>query len=171
MCPKRVGAWRINRGSYGKVSLNGLGLGFALRFPEEMHKGNGTLAVFVDQKATPQQREALLQIASGKAGGLPFEVFPALVTNFLDPQFVSFQFKVDGKNSSAKMGNAAGVAFEPIKNPVTGTEEEIRVSHGTGFIFKEAEAVSAKECQSSIKGLSFSWPNKAGFVSNIKYGN
>jgi hypothetical protein len=166
-----VGAWRINRGNYGNVSLNGLGLGFIVRFPAAMHLGNGTLGVFIDQRANAQQREALLQIASGKAGGLPFEIFPMLVTNFLNPQYVAFQFNVSGKNSSARMGNAASIAFEPIKNPVTGAEESIRVEHGTGFIFKDAEVVSAKECRASSGGLNFSWRDKAGFVTRIQYGN
>jgi hypothetical protein len=136
-----------------------------------MHLGNGTLALFIDQRANAQQREALLQIASGQAGGLPFEVFPALVTNLLEPQYVRFQFDVKGRDSSATMGNAAALAFEPIKNPVTGEPESIRVDHGTGFIFKSAEVVSAKECRASIGGLTFSWPDKSGFVSQIRYGN
>ena len=35
-----IGAWRINRGNYGDVSLNGLGLGFVLHSPAAMHLGN-----------------------------------------------------------------------------------------------------------------------------------
>src|SRR5262245_37481278 len=62
-----AGAWRINRGRYGDVSLNGLGLGFAIYTPAEMYKGNGTGAFFIDEKANAAQREALLNIASGQA--------------------------------------------------------------------------------------------------------
>ena len=166
-----VGAWRINRGNYGRVSLNGLGLGFAARWPKALHEGNGTAAIFVDERANPQQREALLQIASGQAGGLPFEIIVQTLSKVLDPQFVRFQFDVKGKDSSARMGNSASVAFEPIKNPVTGEPEGVRIVHDTGFIFKDADVVSAKECKSSVGELSFSWPNKAGFVTKITYGN
>jgi hypothetical protein len=63
-----MGALRINRGNYGNVSLDGLGLAFALRSPGPMHEGNLTAAIFVDEKANQQQREALLNIASGKEG-------------------------------------------------------------------------------------------------------
>ena len=63
------------------------------------------------------------------------------------------------------------VAVEPIKNPVTKEPESVRVEHATGFIFKSAEAVSAKECRIDIPGLSFAWPDKAGFVTRINYGN
>ena len=69
------------------------------------------------------------------------------------------------------MGETASLAFEPIKNPVTGDPEGIRVVHESGFFFKEAEVVSAKEMISTFGELNFSWPNKAGFVAKIHYGN
>ena len=166
-----VGAWRINRGSYGNISLNGLGLGFALHSPGALHQGNLTLALFVDQRANQQQRDALIQIASGQAGGLPFQIIASLVSKLVGPEFVPFQFNVQGKNSSVRVGNAAAIAFEPVKNPVTGQPESIRVEHETGFLFKGADVVSAKECRASVAGLSFSWPDKAGFVTQVKYGN
>src|SRR3954447_20032956 len=65
-----LGAWRISRGNYGNVGLDGLAMGFAARWPKAIHEGNGTVCIFVDEKASPEQREALLQIASGQAGGL-----------------------------------------------------------------------------------------------------
>jgi hypothetical protein len=166
-----VGAWRINRGSYGNVSLNGLGLGFALRSPAALHLGNITLALFVDQRANQQQRDSLVQIASGQAGGMPFEIIASLVSKLSGPHFVPIQFNVQGKNSSAKIGNVASMGFEPIKNPVTGQPESIRIEHETGFLFKGADVVSAKECRSSVADLNFSWPDKAGFVTQVKYGN
>ncbi len=165
-----IGAWRIKRGKYGSVSLDGLGLGFALHAPEALHKGNITLAVFIDAKATAKQRESLLQIASGKAGGMPFEIFPAMVTKLLEPQYVSFEFKLAARNGSVKMGPAS-IAVEPIKNPVTGASESVRVEHATGFIFKSAEALAAKVNKVQLPGLSFSTPDKAGFIAQVKYSN
>ncbi|MDA1228826.1 MAG: hypothetical protein O3A33_12845 [Chloroflexi bacterium] len=77
---------------------------------------------------------------------------------------------MNGKSSSVSMGDTV-MAFEPIKNPVTGEDESIRIEHQTGFLFKGADVVSAKECKTSVDGLEFSWPNKAGFVTQITYGN
>ena len=166
-----TGAWRINRGNYGNVALDGLGLGFAARWPGAIHEGNGTAVIFIDERANEQQREALLKIASGEAGGMPFEIIVTTFSKVLDPQFVPFQFDVKGKNSSAKMGSAVSMAFEPVKNPVTGESEGIRIEHETGFIFKGADVVSAKECRVSVGELNFSYPNKAGFVTQVQYGN
>lgn len=166
-----IGAWRINSGTYGDVNLDGLGLGFALNSPAAIHLGNITLALFIDERADDQQREALIQIASGQAGGLPFEIVASLVSNLSGPHFVPFEFNLQGKNSSARIGDAVSMGFEPIKNPVTGEPEGIRIEHETGFLFKGADVVSATECRASVDGLDFSWPDKAGFVTQVTYGN
>ena len=166
-----LGIWRINKGKYGSISLDGLGLGFAAHWPKAIHEGQGTAAIFVDEKATPQQREALLNIASGQAGGLPFELIAATFSKVLDPFFVPFQFNSHGRNTTVSMGDKVDLSLEPIKNPVTGEDESISVEHGTGFIFKKAECFSAKVCDSKVDGLRYSWPGKNGFISKISYGN
>lgn len=166
-----VGAWRIQHGQYGTLSLDGLGLGFAAHWPKALHEGNGTACIFVDEKANPAQREALLHIASGKAGGLPFEIIAMTLSKILDPQFVPFQFHFNGLHSRFKLGEAVTASFAPILNPVTHQPESLGVEHGTGFMFKRADAVSAEEMITAMGDLKFSWPKKAGFVTQVKYAN
>ncbi len=166
-----AGAWRIQRGKFGDVSLDGLGLAFAAHWPKAIHEGNGTVCIFVDEKANAAQRDALLQIASGKAGGLPFEILATTFSKLLDPVFAAFNFNVNGRNSSVKIGKNINISMGPILNPVTKEPESVRVEHGTGFIFKEAECVSAEEMRVVAGELNFAWPKKAGFVCRIKYGN
>ena len=166
-----IGAWRITKGRYGDVPLDGLGLGFVARWPGMLHEGNGTAALLFDERATPPQREALMQIASGQAGGMPFELIVKTFSKVLEPRYVPFQFTLKGRDSSVRMGDVASAQLEPIKNPVTGDPESLRIEHGTGFIFKSAECVSAKAWQAAAGELKFSWPGKAGFVAKVSYGN
>lgn len=167
-----VGVWRIENGQYGELSLDGLGLGFAAKWPKAIHEGHGTVCLFVDEKASAEQREALLDIGSGKAGGLPFEILAATMDTLLEPRFVPFDFKLDGLQSSARLGDKLlHIALEPIKNPVTGDPEQVAVNHGTGFIFKTAECASAREGFVALDEMKFSYPDKAGFVARIHYGN
>jgi hypothetical protein len=166
-----MGAWRINKGQFGDVKLDGLGVGFAARWPKAIHEGNGTACLFFDERADAKQREALMQICSGQAGGLPFEIIVTTFSKILDPQYVPFQFDFKGRNSRVQVGHAIKVVVEPIKNPVTGEPESVSVTHGTGFIFKEAECVSAAEMQVHAGELKFSWPDKAAFVTRVKYSN
>ncbi len=164
-------AWRINNGKFGEVSLNGIGLALAVRWPKAIHEGNGTAVLLCDEKANPPQRDALLQIASGKAGGLPFEIIVTTFSKVSEPRFVPFKFEFNGRNSRMSAGNQIVVSTEPIKNPVTGDPESVRVEHSTGFIFKQAECVSAAEMRVETGELKFSWPGKAGFVTQVRYGN
>ena len=166
-----IGVWKIERGKYDDLSLDGLGLAFAAKWPGAIHEGNGTVCLFVDERANQQQREALLEIGSGKAGGLPFEILATTFTTLLDPQFVPFDVTVDGLQSTARLGENFRIALEPIKNPVTREPEQVAVNHGTGFIFKTAECASAREGSVDIAGMKFSYPDKAGFVARIHYGN
>jgi hypothetical protein len=166
-----MGAWKIGRGEYDGVSLDGLGLGFAATWPKAIHEGNGTVLLLVDERASAEQREALLTIGSGQAGGLPFEILVTTFSTFLEPQFVPINFKIDGVNSSATIGSQFRIALEPIKNPVTRKPEQVAVNHGTGFIFKVAEACSAREGSVDVENMRFSYPDKAGFISRIRYGN
>lgn len=166
-----LGVWKINKGKYGKLKLDGLGMAFSARWPKAIHEGNGTVVILIDEKADSEQREALMQIASGQAGGVPFEILAMTFSKVLDPQYLPFKFSMKGRNSSVKVGNAISLDLEPIKNPVNGAPEKLSIKHATGFIFQEAEVVSAKDCRSRVGELDYSYPGKSGFISKIKYGN
>lgn len=166
-----TGAWSIVKGDFGDVNLDGLGVGFAAHWPKAIHEGGGTLALFIDERATAQQREAILTICSGKAGGLPFEILAQTFSTVLEPVFARIDVKMNGRDSSVRIGSHLNVELEPIKNPVTGEPESVGVTHGTGFIFKSAEAVSGKVCKVEVPGLKFDWPDKAGFVTRVNYSN
>jgi len=112
----------------------------------------------------------LLHLTLG-AGGLPFEILATTFSKILEPQFVNLVFKFNGAASSVKMGEAAAAALGPIRNPVTQEPETVRVDHATGFIFQKAECLSADEMRVSVGELKFSWPKKAAFLSQVKYGN
>ena len=61
-------AFQVDRGSYGSISLDGLGfivLGFT---PEEMGKGDWSVGLIADERANVEQRDAIATIASGAAG-------------------------------------------------------------------------------------------------------
>lgn len=166
-----VGAWRIHRGRFGTVKLDGLALAFAARWPGQIHEGNGTLQLFFDERADAPQRDALFQICSGQHGGQPFEIIVTTFSRVLDPLYVPIRFDLRGRNGRVRVGDAAEIALAPIRNPVTGEPESMRVEHATGFIFKSAEVLAAETLRVNAGELAFSWPNKAGFLTRVKYGN
>nr|MBA3558759.1 DUF1326 domain-containing protein [Gemmatimonadaceae bacterium] len=62
-------AFQIESGSYGTVPLDGLGFIVLGLTPEEMGKGNWSVGVIADERASAEQRDAITAIASGSAGG------------------------------------------------------------------------------------------------------
>ncbi len=62
-------AFHINSGSYGNVTLDGLNVAMIARTPGPMAEGNWSVAMYLDERANEQQRQALEAIFSGSAGG------------------------------------------------------------------------------------------------------
>jgi hypothetical protein len=166
-----TGAWRIKTGRCGNVSLDGLCLGFAAHWPKAIHLGGGTVTLFIDERANQEQREALQSIVFGQLGGMPFEILATTFSTVQETQFVPIEFHLDGRNSRARVGEQISFDLEPIKNPVTGDPEYVRVEHETGFIFTDAEAVSARDIRVSSGAINFQCSNKAGFVCEVHYHN
>ncbi len=74
-------AYHIKKGNYGDVSLGSMNVLALISFKGNLWSGDGStkvsLALFFDEKANEQPREALNMIFSGKAGGFmaEFEVY------------------------------------------------------------------------------------------------
>ena len=70
-------AYNIKKGSYGETTLGGLNVLAVGSFKGNIWAGDGktkvNMAIFFDEKADEQQREALNMIFSGKAGGFMAE--------------------------------------------------------------------------------------------------
>jgi hypothetical protein len=64
-CKGMVGM-RITKGHFEKTKLDGLVFAATVDFPGALHEGNGQLQPIIDERATPEQREALFNIMSGK---------------------------------------------------------------------------------------------------------
>src|SRR4026207_699429 len=94
-------AFQIDHGSYGQVSLDGLGfivLGFT---PEAMAKGNWSVGLIADERASAERREAVTGIASGAAGG-PRAALSGLIGKFLGVQPAPIRFDRSGPKWSVK---------------------------------------------------------------------
>ena len=65
-------AWagvRIDRGHSGDVDLSGLNVAMLLDIPGKMERGNWTLALWIDERATDAQFEQLESIFRGSSRG------------------------------------------------------------------------------------------------------
>ena len=95
-----------DKGHHGKLTMDSVKFGVVPPFPGPLHQGHGTVQPFVDLRASPAQRAAVLAILSGKAGNRWFEVVASLVEALLPPAFVPVHFEHDIKKRRAKVSVA-----------------------------------------------------------------
>jgi len=68
--------YRVTKGSFGNIKLDGLKFAQGLWWPKAIHEGNGAGRLYIDPSATSEQRKALEAIWSGQHGGAVWEIFP-----------------------------------------------------------------------------------------------
>jgi hypothetical protein len=140
-------AMQIEEGYFGDVRLDGLRWAAVAAWPGAIHEGHGEIQPIVDERATPAQREALLNIMSGqhtKPGATFFQVFVSMVDTVHEPMFKPIEFKanVDGATGTFRVEGVVEAKAEPIRNPITGDVHRPKVSLQAGFEFAEAEFAS-----------------------------
>lgn len=107
-------AWHINKGKYGDVALDGLNVALAIFAPGHMLQVKWDIALYLDEKATSQQREALTTIYGGKAGGEPAALGP-LVGKVLGVKPARIEFVVKGRERSLRMPGIAEMEISAIE--------------------------------------------------------
>ena len=134
-------AVRIREGHYGSTRLDGVVYAIAYWWPGAVHEGSGIMQLAIDERATPDQRSAIINISSGEEGGTMFEIFASVVSNTLDPVYVPIELTSDRDARVARLSvpGLGRFAVEPIRNPVTGEPHRAIIKLPDGFEYKEAE--------------------------------
>src|SRR5574341_717350 len=106
---KVVVFYEIQDGHYGGLRLNGLRAGLAVHAPHAvMYDGGWSFAVYVDERATKPQREALGRIFSGEAGGTLVR-FRTLTTRFLGVKVVPIHLEFEGRRRRRRIEGIASI--------------------------------------------------------------
>ena len=166
-------AMKITAGHFGKTDLSGLSWAAVVDFPGALHEGNGTMQAIIDDKATPEQKEALLTILSGKEQdeGTMFHIFSLITSKMLEPlsRPIEFSFDLAKRQAHLRIPGVLETQSEPIKNPVTGAPHRIRVVMPDGFEHDEGEIASAKTLKSS-GGIKYSYKNTHSTLAKVDHG-
>jgi hypothetical protein len=155
-----VASLQITEGHFGDVDLSDVDLGALFCFPGPLYEGNGSFQLFLDEKASVEQRDALEKLWSGKYGGAFFEIFSAIAPNRSDTVVTSVEVDSDRERRVAtiRIGDFGTATIEPIKSPATGDEHRVRIDLPNGFEYKQAEiGNTVTATASSDDPLSFSF--------------
>lgn len=106
-------AFQVDDGRYGGVVLDGLRFVIVGRTPGAMVAGGWSVGLIVDDRASPEQQEALLTIASGQAGG-PLANLAPLVSEFLGVERAPIEIAQDGLRWSVSSPGRLDQAAEGV---------------------------------------------------------
>jgi hypothetical protein len=128
-------AGEVKEGKYGDVALQGVRYAIAFIYPKAIHEGNGKVAVFIDEKASDKQADAITMILSGQAGGMPFEALAGTIAVLEGPVRKPIDIKVNGTRSTAKIPGVLEIRQTPIRDAISGQEKEVQIVYPKGGFF------------------------------------
>ena len=116
-------AWHFDKGTIDGVDVAGLTFAGVMDIPGNVLAGNWRAMVYVDDKSTPEQEEALLNLFTGKLGG-PVADLVKLIGEVVGVERVPITFNLDGVSGSVKIGSAAEAELVAFKG-ATGKESAL----------------------------------------------
>ena len=130
-CEAAVG-FKIQKGNYGGVSLDGLSAGMTAKWPGPIHEGNGERQIIIDDKATAEQKDALEKILSGEDTedmATIAWVINAMTSTHHETLYksISFEANIENRIGKVMVDDVFELNVEPIKNPVSGEPHRVRI--------------------------------------------
>jgi hypothetical protein len=108
-------AWRFDKGTINGVDVSDRTIAMIAHVPGNILEGNWTAAVYLDERVSPQQEQAILGVYTGQLGG-PVAELAKLVGTVVSVEKVPIDFKVEGGKGTLKVGDAGYAELEPYKS-------------------------------------------------------
>ena len=121
-------AWHVDSGTVDGVDVSGHTLVILAHIPGNILKGDWSVRVYIDDGATEEQKDALINVWTGKLGG-PVADLAQLVGEVVAVEQVPITFEVDGADGTLKVGDAINAQLTPFK----GATGEATALHDTVF--------------------------------------
>jgi hypothetical protein len=162
--------WRIQEGNYGNTRLDGLSVVLYGRIPGNVFQGNWTVGVYLDQRASHPQAQALGDIFAGNAGGWP-AMLSSLIGNLLTPKQVPIQFQTVDSEHSITIPGLLEVGSERVPNPLPGQPPlDPKVSNlAVPFYTGPVSVRRSRTLRLSDPGMSFQYAGRSSLVGQFDY--
>jgi hypothetical protein len=146
--------FHIREGDVDGTDIAGTRLAVIVDTPKVMTEGNWRLGVFVDEQASDEQADKLVQVFSGQLGG-PMAGLAPLVGEMLGVQRVPIEMVDDGVRHSVKIGDAIDFEVEDIVPFGVETGEPIRFQGMFHPVASDLTMAEAKRSQIDAFGISY----------------
>jgi len=163
-------AWHIDEGRFNSTALDDLNVVVALHTPGNMADGDWKAALYLDDRASAEQHEALGTIFGGEAGGHPAHL-TELISDMRGMESVPLTFETDGKRGRIRIGEVGEIGCadaEPVdgQNGAAPTVEGHPLAIAPGY-----PAVVAKTSQAHFDahGIAFDVSGRNALLSPFSY--
>jgi len=106
--------WHVDKGKVNNTDVSGHALVVLAHIPGNILKGNWSVRIYVDDKATAEQKDALVGVWTGRQGG-PVADLAKLVGKVIAVEQVPITFDIKGVNGTLKVGNVIDAGLRPFQ--------------------------------------------------------
>ncbi len=146
--------FNIREGAIEGTDISGLTVAAIADTPKVMTDGNWRLGVFVDDRASDEQTEKLVQVFSGQLGG-PMAGLAPLVGEMLGVQRARIEVVDDGPRHSVRVGDVIDFEVEDIVPFGVESGEPVRFQGMFHPVGSDLTMAEAKRTQISAFGIEF----------------
>ncbi|OLC15209.1 MAG: hypothetical protein AUH29_08550 [Candidatus Rokubacteria bacterium 13_1_40CM_69_27] len=144
--------FQVESGTYGQTGLDRTHVALAVHTPGVMGDGNWTAGLYVDERASPGQRQALEAIFTGRAGGV-MTIVTSFVSTWLPTRVVPIRFGKEGRRRSASIPGILDVEIEGLEG--RDGKSEVWLENVKHFV--SSRLAAARATRSSYKDHNFAW--------------
>jgi hypothetical protein len=144
----------IREGEVDGTDIGGLVVAAIADTPKVMTDGNWRLGVFVDQRATDEQAEKLVQVFTGQLGG-PMAALTPLVGEMLGVERVPIEVRHDGVRHTVRIGEAIDFEIEDIVPFGVETGRPVRFDGMFHPVAPDLTMAEAKRSRISAFGIEY----------------
>jgi hypothetical protein len=161
---------RIEAGRFDGLELAGTTVAWALWWPGAIHERGGRGHAFVDCRSD-EQYEALRRIWRGEEGYSLFEIFNSTFEETTAADRTSIDLTVDGKNSRVSIDGVAEGVMAPLRDPVSGEENNVRIVKDHGFIWLDGEIATNERIRVKTPEIDFDLAQRHSVFAPFEYAN
>jgi len=155
--------FNIHQGAVDGTDVSGCKVAMIADTPKVMTDGNWRVGVFVDDGATEDQFDKLVQVFSGQLGG-PMAGLAPLIGEMLGVQRASIDVEDDGLRHSVRIGDAIDFEIEDILPFGVETGEPVRFAGKFHPVASDLTMAEAK--RSRINAFGIQYDGKTGLSTS-----
>ena len=166
-----IPAWHINKGNFSGTSLDDLNVVAFFHAPGNMLNGpKWKVVMYIDQRATAEQTDAITKIFSGQSGGF-FGAAKNLFGEILGIKQVPMEFGIEGKRRWLRINEILDLGIEGING--ADQNREALITNPAFSAVPDSDLVVARSTKYAYDDFGFKWNNsgKNGFYCRFKYSS